>query len=75
LYTDIPSSINFMIVNPTQKGWQVIYHRAHALLAAAIAGQWRMSTMHRLSESWLEISLAHGHKELAIGGKLSVFRH
>lgn len=30
-----------MIVNPTQNGWQIIYHRAHALLAAQIAGQWR----------------------------------
>ena len=30
-----------MIVNATQNGWQVIYHRAHALLAAQIAGQWR----------------------------------
>ncbi|NDJ17561.1 DUF3891 family protein [Myxacorys almedinensis] len=30
-----------MIVHPTQTGWQVIYHRAHALLAAQIAGQWR----------------------------------
>ncbi|MCU0551815.1 MAG: DUF3891 family protein [Leptolyngbya sp. Prado105] len=32
-----------MIVNPTQNGWQIIYHRAHALLAAQIAGQWRRS--------------------------------
>ncbi|MGL5871582.1 MAG: DUF3891 family protein [Xenococcaceae cyanobacterium] len=30
-----------MIVNPTKNGWEVIYHRAHALLAAQIAGQWR----------------------------------
>ncbi|MBD2533292.1 DUF3891 family protein [Nostoc flagelliforme FACHB-838] len=30
-----------MIVNPTQNGWEVIYHRAHALLAAQLAGQWR----------------------------------
>lgn len=30
-----------MIVNPTPTGWQVIYHRAHALLAAQLAGQWR----------------------------------
>jgi hypothetical protein len=30
-----------MIVNSTQEGWEVIYHRAHALLAAQIAGQWR----------------------------------
>lgn len=30
-----------MIVNPTANGWQIIYHRAHALLAAQLAGQWR----------------------------------
>lgn len=30
-----------MIVNPTDTGWEVIYHRAHALLAAQIAGHWR----------------------------------
>lgn len=29
-----------MIVNLTQNGWEVIYHRAHALLAAQLAGQW-----------------------------------
>lgn len=29
-----------MIVNQHQKGWEVIYHRAHALLAAQIAGHW-----------------------------------
>lgn len=30
-----------MIVNLTRDGWEVIYHRAHALLAAQLAGQWR----------------------------------
>lgn len=30
-----------MIVNLAQDGWDVIYHRAHALLAAQLAGQWR----------------------------------
>ena len=30
-----------MIVNATPTGWEVIYHRAHALLAAQLAGQWR----------------------------------
>ena len=29
-----------MIVNLTEDGWEVIYHRAHALLAAQIAGYW-----------------------------------
>jgi hypothetical protein len=32
-----------MIVNLVQDGWNVIYHRAHALLAAQIAGHWRRS--------------------------------
>lgn len=32
-----------MIVHPTPTGWQIIYHRAHALLAAQLAGQWRRS--------------------------------
>jgi hypothetical protein len=30
-----------VIVNATPTGWEVIYHRAHALLAAQLAGQWR----------------------------------
>lgn len=30
-----------MIVNLTTDGWDVIYHRAHALLAAQLGGQWR----------------------------------
>ncbi|HEY9851983.1 MAG TPA: DUF3891 family protein [Leptolyngbyaceae cyanobacterium] len=30
-----------MIVNQHQNGWEVIYHRAHALLAAVLAGHWR----------------------------------
>lgn len=29
-----------MIVNLTANGWEIIYHRAHALLAAKIAGHW-----------------------------------
>ncbi|MEH2164656.1 MAG: DUF3891 family protein [Nostoc sp.] len=30
-----------MIVNATPNGWEIIYHRAHALLAAQLGGQWR----------------------------------
>lgn len=30
-----------MIVNQHENGWEVIYHRAHALLAAQLAGHWR----------------------------------
>lgn len=29
-----------MIVHPTQTGWEIIYHRGHALLAAEIAARW-----------------------------------
>ncbi len=29
-----------MIANLTNNGWEIIYHRAHALLAAQIAGNW-----------------------------------
>lgn len=32
-----------MIVNLIENGWEVIYHRAHALLAAQIAGHWQRS--------------------------------
>ena len=46
-----------MIVNPTQNGWQIIYHRAHALLAAQIAGQWnRKNVPPRLYETMSAIS-------------------
>jgi len=30
-----------VIVNAAANGWEIIYHRAHALLAAQLAGQWR----------------------------------
>ena len=29
-----------MIVNQHEEGWEIIYHRAHALLAAQLAGHW-----------------------------------
>ncbi len=32
-----------MIVNLNTNGWDVIYHRAHALLAAQLGGQWQRS--------------------------------
>ncbi|NEP16437.1 MAG: DUF3891 family protein [Leptolyngbya sp. SIO4C1] len=31
-----------MIINLVSDGWQVLYHRAHALLAAQIAGYWQL---------------------------------
>ncbi|MFB2837422.1 DUF3891 family protein [Floridanema evergladense] len=36
-----------MIANQYEKGWEIIYHRAHALLAAQIAGNWRKSDRPR----------------------------
>ncbi len=46
-----------MIVNATQNGWEIIYHRAHALLAAQLAGQWRRKdTPVRLYETIAAIS-------------------
>ncbi|MBD2495172.1 DUF3891 family protein [Nostoc sp. FACHB-280] len=46
-----------MIVKPTQNGWEVIYHRAHALLAAQLAGQWRRKNAPpRLYETLAAIS-------------------
>ncbi len=32
-----------MIVNATQKGWDIIFQRAHALLAGQLAMQWKIS--------------------------------
>lgn len=46
-----------MIVNYTDQGWEVIYHRAHALLAAELAGQWcRKRSPIRLYETIAAIS-------------------
>lgn len=46
-----------MIVNLAQTGWEIIYHRAHALLAAQIAGQWcRSNAPERLYETIAAIS-------------------
>jgi hypothetical protein len=46
-----------MIVNLVETGWEVIYHRAHALLAAQIAGHWRRSDApERLYETIAAIS-------------------
>lgn len=33
-----------MIVNRMEKGWEVVYQPAHALLSAQLAGQWQMQT-------------------------------
>jgi hypothetical protein len=46
-----------MIVNLQSQGWEVIYHRAHALLAAQIAGYWDVDQeSYRLYETIAAIS-------------------
>jgi Protein of unknown function (DUF3891) len=46
-----------MIVNQSETGWEIIYHRAHALLAAEIAGQWHQEDRpERLIETVAAIS-------------------
>jgi hypothetical protein len=46
-----------MIVNLQDEGWEIIYHRAHALLAAQIAGNWnRSKTPQRIYETLAAIS-------------------
>lgn len=46
-----------MIINLQETGWEVIYHRAHALLAAQIAGYWDFGdASHRLYETIVAIS-------------------
>lgn len=46
-----------MIVNLVENGWEIIYHRAHALLAAQIAGHWRRADApERLYETLAAIS-------------------
>jgi Protein of unknown function (DUF3891) len=46
-----------MIVNLMESGWEVIYHRAHALLAAQVGGHWRKNDMpERIYETLAAIS-------------------
>ena len=46
-----------MITNLTETGWEVIYHRAHALLAAQLAGHWHKADRpERLIETVAAIS-------------------
>jgi hypothetical protein len=52
-----------MIVNLQSDGWEIIYHRAHALLAAQIAGHWDVSKdTYRLYETIAAIA-HHDHLE------------
>jgi Protein of unknown function (DUF3891) len=50
----------FMIVNQHEKGWEIIYHRAHALLAAQIAGHWHPKLRPK---RWLETIAAISHHD------------
>jgi hypothetical protein len=49
-----------MIANLHQQGWEVIYHRAHALLAAQIAGHWHSE---KRPLRWLETIAAISHHD------------
>jgi len=52
-----------MIVNTSENGWEIVYHRAHALMAAQIGGQWIAATR---PDRWVEILAAiTGHDDLA----------
>lgn len=61
-----------MIAHPTATGWEIIYHRAHALLAAQIAARWgRESRPARLVETIAAIS-HHDDLEREWGGATQV---
>ncbi|GAX40773.1 hypothetical protein NIES4075_17390 [Tolypothrix sp. NIES-4075] len=49
-----------MIANQHEKGWEVIYHRAHALLAAELAGHWNAKDR---PIRWLETIAAISHHD------------
>jgi hypothetical protein len=51
-----------MIVNLQPDGWEIIYHRAHALLAAQIAGCWRADKGH--SRRYETIAAISHHDDL-----------
>lgn len=58
-----------MIVNYTDKGWQIITQRAHGILAALFAYQWKESER---PDRWMETLLAiaeHDDAEVELGGE------
>lgn len=58
-----------MIVNYTDKGWQIITQRAHGILAAQFAFHWKKSER---PERWTETLLAiaeHDDAEVELGGE------
>ncbi len=58
-----------MIVNYTKKGWQVVTQRAHGILAAQFAAEWKISER---PERWTETLLAiaeHDDAEVELDGQ------
>ncbi len=58
-----------MIVNYTEKGWQIVTQRAHGILASQLAYQWRKSEQ---PDRWIETILAiaeHDDAEVELGGE------
>jgi len=58
-----------MIVNYTKKGWQVVTQRAHGILAAQLAVEWKIAER---PERWTETILAiaeHDDAEVELDGK------
>lgn len=58
-----------MIVNYTEKGWQIVTQRAHGILAAQLAAQWKVSER---PDRWVETLLAiaeHDDAEVELGGE------
>jgi hypothetical protein len=61
-----------MIVSMTKDGWDVIYQRAHALLAAQLAGQWkRTGSPLRLYETIAAISHHDDQEREWVGSHLT----
>ena len=58
-----------MIVNYTEEGWQVVTQRAHGILAAQFAAQWKI---RERSSRWMDTLLAiaeHDDAEVELGGE------
>ncbi|MBZ8181741.1 DUF3891 family protein [Oscillatoria salina] len=53
-----------MIVNLLENGWEIIYHRAHALLAAQIAGYWQKEPSSPSSRLFETVAAIAQHDDL-----------
>lgn len=58
----LPPTTTQMIVNLQPEGWEIIYHRAHALLAAQIAGLWH--TCHESNRRYETVAAISHHDDL-----------